>query len=165
MTVVQAIFPQILLSTYTWDKIKSPLFSWRTYTPRALRIFVKDRFRSIQFVLFINEMQGKVSCFLPVYFGYTLTNEGSAYNAEIVEFFSIRNSELIDLMDYLTDNVIEPGSSIVVQEPVLLDMTVRQTYTTITTVVGEKPGGNTCNDDYTLIFVPGNPPPSRFPSP
>ena len=89
MNVVQAIFPQILLSTYTWDKIKSPLFSWRTYTPRALRIFVKDRFRSIQFVLFINEMQGKVSCFLPVYFGYTLTNEGSAHNEEIVEFFII----------------------------------------------------------------------------
>ena len=135
------------------------------HTSCSQNLFLKDRFGGVQLVLFINGVQGEVSCFLQVNFGYTLTNEGSAYNAEIVEFFSIRNSEFIDLMDYLPDNVIEPGSSIVVQEPVLLDMTVRQTYTTITTVVGETPGGNTCNDDYTLIFVAGNPLPPGFPSP
>ena len=46
-------------------------------------------------------------------------------------------------MVYLAEIVIEPGSSIVVQEPFLLDMIVRQTYTTKTTVVGKTPGVNT----------------------
>jgi len=126
------------------------------HTSCSQNLFLKDRFGGIQLVLFINPDQGEASCFLQVTFRYILTNEGAVNNAEIVEFFSIRNGNIIDLTDYVTDNVIEPGSNVVVQEPVSLDMTIRQTYTTTTVIVGETPGGNTCNADDELIFVAGN---------
>jgi len=127
-------------------------------------LFLKDRFGSVQLVVFINEDQGAVSCFLPVSFGYSITNEGD-FDSRMVTLIVSRNGEVIDLTDKVEGVIVPVGQVYNVVEQTVIDMTVRLTYTTISIITGETlPTGRRCVGRDTLVFIAGNPLPRGVPS-
>ena len=123
-------------------------------------LFLKDRFGSIQLVAFINDLQGVVSCYVNSTFTFSITNEGEV-DANLVRLISEMTPHgTLDLTGEVRDQIVTPGSSFVVTQPVQIDMTVRQSYSLDTTIVGRSPGGNICENTDFLEFTVGTPVPN-----
>mmetsp|Transcript_14906 Transcript_14906/g.43022 ORF Transcript_14906/g.43022 Transcript_14906/m.43022 type:complete len:1243 (+) Transcript_14906:414-4142(+) len=127
------------------------------HTSCSQNLFLKDKFGSVQLLIFENEF-GLFTCFVGATYSYTLSNEAAANAGAIVEFTSTTNGVSDDCLDDLpAPGVIPPDTTIVVDKEILIDMTVRQTYDTTVFVRAETPGGATCSDTATLSFTSGNP--------
>ena len=128
-------------------------------------LFLKDRYGSLQLVLFVNELQGIVSCFFSVSFDFIIANTGS-FDTSLVSLQTVSNLGVFDLTDDILGTTLLPGETFVVQRDFLLDLTVRKTYTFESLVAGEtlpSPGA-LCGDSDFLSFTAGNPLSSNIPT-
>eukprot|EP00563_Minutocellus_polymorphus_P003875 CAMPEP_0181040420 /NCGR_PEP_ID=MMETSP1070-20121207/11038_1 /TAXON_ID=265543 /ORGANISM="Minutocellus polymorphus, Strain NH13" /LENGTH=936 /DNA_ID=CAMNT_0023118427 /DNA_START=14 /DNA_END=2824 /DNA_ORIENTATION=+ len=144
-------------SIYADSSKDSLLQESSVHTSCSQNLFLKDKFGSVQLLIFENEF-GLFTCFVGATYSYTLSNEAAANAGAIVEFTSTTNGVSDDCLDDLpAPGVIPPDTTIVVDKEILIDMTVRQTYDTTVFVRAETPGGATCSDTATLSFTSGNP--------
>ena len=131
-------------------------------------LFLKDRYGSFQLVVFVNDLQGTVSCFYNATFDFNIVNTGDFAS----DFVSLIVETNIGGGPFnLTDMVLEqqadlnPGDQFVLPLNINIDLTVRQRYTVLSTIVGRTPGtGVLCSDTDFLTFVAGNPLPPIFPT-
>ena len=127
------------------------------HTSCSQNLFLKDKFGSVQLLIFENEF-GLFTCFVGATYSYTLTNEAAANAGAIVEFTSTTNGVVDDCLDDLpAPGIIPPDTTVVVDKEILIDMTIRQTYDTTVFVRAVTPGGAQCSDTATLSFESGNP--------
>jgi len=127
------------------------------HTSCSQNLFLKDKFGSVQLLIFENEF-GLFTCFVGATYSYTLSNAAAANAGRIVEFTSTTNGVTNDcLADLPPPGTIPPDTTVVVDKEILIDMTVRQTYDTTAYVVAETPGGATCSATGSLSFTSGNP--------
>ena len=138
------------------------------HTSCSRNLFLKDRYGSFQLVVFVNDLQGTVSCFYNATFDFNIVNTGS-FGAEFVSLISETN--IGGGPFNLTDQVLEqqaqvnPGDEFTLSLNINIDLTVRQRYTVLTTIVGRTEGtGVLCSDTDFLSFVAGNPLPPIFPT-
>ena len=124
------------------------------HTSCSQNLFLKDKYGSTQLVIFFNEEQGLVSCFITATFSITLTNEGEVAADEIILFTNTVNGNTTDLTDAIQG--VEPGQQIIITTQILIDMTVRQDYLITTDIVGATSRGKECSDSYTFSFTAGN---------
>ena len=124
------------------------------HTSCSQNLFLKDKYGSTQLVIFFNEEQGLVSCFITATFAITLTNEGDVDAAEIILFTNTVNGNTTDLTDAVQG--VEVGQQIVITTQILIDMTVRQDYIVTTDIIGATERGKQCSDSYTFTFTAGN---------
>ena len=128
------------------------------HTSCSQNLFLKDKFGSVQLLIFENEF-GLFTCFVQATYGFTLTNQGAANSGTIVEFTSTTNGITDDCLSAIppADTTVQPGDTVVVDKQVLIDMTVRQEYNTVAYIRAETPLGFSCDDTATLQFTAGNP--------
>ena len=128
------------------------------HTSCSQNLFLKDKFGSVQLLIFENEF-GLFTCFVQATYGFTLTNQGAADSGTIVEFTSTTNGVADDCLSAIPDGggTVQPGDTVIVDKQVLIDMTVRQEYNTVAYIRAETPGGFSCDDTSTLQFTAGNP--------
>ena len=128
------------------------------HTSCSQNLFLKDKFGSVQLLIFENEF-GLFTCFVQATYGFTLTNQGAADSGTIVEFTSTTNGITDDCLSAIPDGggTVQPGDTVIVDKQVLIDMTVRQEYNTVAYIRAETPGGFSCDDTSTLQFTAGNP--------
>jgi hypothetical protein len=124
------------------------------HTSCSQNLFLKDKYGSTQLVIFFNEEQGLVSCFITATFSITLTNEGDVSADEIILFTNTVNGNTTDLTDAVQG--VEAGQQIVITTQILIDMTVRQDYIVTTDIIGATARGKQCTDSYTFTFTAGN---------
>ena len=126
-------------------------------------LFLKDRFGSIQLVLFANDAQGLVSCFYNATFQFSISSTGS-FGTTLISLVSATNLGQFNLTDRVNGLMLAPGETFTVNETVVIDLTVRQQYTAISTIEGVSPDGTICSAFDTLQFVAGNPIPAGIPT-
>jgi len=128
------------------------------HTSCSQNLFLKDRFGSVQLLIFENEF-GLFTCFVQATYGFTLTNQGAADSGTIVEFTSTTNGITDDCLNAVppADTTVNPGDTVIVDKQVLIDMTVRQEYNTVAYIRAQTPLGFDCDDTATLQFTAGNP--------
>jgi hypothetical protein len=128
------------------------------HTSCSQNLFLKDKFGSVQLLIFENEF-GLFTCFVQATYAFTLTNQGAADSGTIVEFTSTTNGVTDDCLSAIPDGggTVQPGDTVIVDKQVLIDMTVRQEYNTVAYIRAETPGGFSCDDTATLQFTAGNP--------
>mmetsp|Transcript_24780 Transcript_24780/g.35330 ORF Transcript_24780/g.35330 Transcript_24780/m.35330 type:complete len:798 (+) Transcript_24780:1-2394(+) len=126
-------------------------------------LFLKDRYGSVQLVIFVNDVQGEVTCFLNATYSFNIANEGD-FSFQLLSLFSVTNLGAFNLTDAVLGQEILPGQGFVVERNILIDLTVRQRYTAATTITGSSPQGNICRDTNFLNFIAGNPLPPIFPT-
>jgi hypothetical protein len=133
-------------------------------TTCSRNLFLKDRFGSMQLLIFVNGLQGVVSSMFEAIFDFFIVNTGD-FPAELVSLVSVTNVGVLNLTDRVFGTELAPGEQLVLVENVVIDLTVRQTYTALTTVIGQTVGSEAlCNDTDSLTFVAGNPPPVNIPT-
>ena len=128
------------------------------HTSCSQNLFLKDKFGSVQLLIFENEL-GLFTCFVQATYGFTITNQGAADTGTIVEFTSTTNGVSDDCLDDIPpdSDTVQPGDTVIVDKQVLIDMTVRQEYNTVAYIRAETPNGSSCEDTSTLQFTAGNP--------
>jgi len=128
------------------------------HTSCSQNLFLKDKFGSVQLLIFENEL-GLFTCFVQATYGFTITNQGAADSGTIVEFTSTTNGVSDDCLDDVPadSDTVQPGDTVIVDKQVLIDMTVRQEYNTVAYIRAETPNGSSCEDTSTLQFTAGNP--------
>lgn len=126
-------------------------------------LFLKDRFGAVQLVIFVNEGQGVVTCFVNVTYALSIEVMGEGDNAILKSLVSLTNADTLNLTEQVRGVVVTPSSITTFTSEVALDLTVRQVYTVFTTIQGVSPQGFTCRDSHFLSFVAGNPLPPSFP--
>ena len=127
-------------------------------------LFLKDRYGASQIVVFVNDLQGIVTCFFNSTFDISIINDGD-FGAEFVSLVSVTNLGVFNLTDQVLGQNVAPGESFAISLPVALDLTVRQRYTVLSTITGRTEGsGVICTDTDFLTFVAGNPLPPTFPT-
>jgi hypothetical protein len=128
-------------------------------------LFLKDRYGSIQLIIFVNELQGVVSCLFSATFDFFIVNNGE-FSAELVSLISVTNIGVFNLTDRVLGTQVTPGEQFTIAENIVIDLTVRQRYTALSTIVGRPIGGvgSLCRDTDFLTFVAGNPLPPIFPT-
>ena len=124
------------------------------HTSCSQNLFLKDKYGSTQLVIFFNDEQGLVSCFITATFSITLTNEGEVAADEIILFTNTVNGNTTDLTDAVQG--VQPGQQIIITTQILIDMTVRQDYIVTTDIIGATSRGKQCSDSYTFTFTAGN---------
>ena len=124
------------------------------HTSCSQNLFLKDKYGSTQLVIFFNDEQGLVSCFITATFSITLTNEGEVSADEIILFTNTVNGNTTDLTDAVQG--VQPGQEIIITTQILIDMTVRQDYIVTTDIIGATFRGKQCSDSYTFTFTAGN---------
>jgi hypothetical protein len=127
-------------------------------------LFLKDRFGASQLVVFVNEVQGVVSCFFNTTYSFTIENTADGNDAILQSLVSLTNFGTVNLTDQVSGVVLGPQDAITFNETVVLDLTVRQRYTALTTIIGESPQGFQCRNFDFFEFVAGNPLPPTFPT-
>jgi hypothetical protein len=127
-------------------------------------LFLKDRFGASQLVIFVNEEQGVVSCFVNVTYTYIIENNLVGGNAVLQTLSSTTNFGVFNLTDAINGVSVDPGTAFRFPVQVVLDLTFRQRYTAFSVVTGASPDGFVCQDTDFLEFVAGNPLPPTFPT-
>ena len=150
------VFPTDVASDPNFDPVTNPNYVQLVnyHTSCSQNLFLKDKFGSTQLVIFFNDEQGLVSCFLTATFSITLTNEGESSADEIILFTNTVNGNTTDLTSAV--NEIGPGEIIIITTQILIDMTVRQDYIVTTDFVGATAEGLECSDSFTFQFTAGN---------
>jgi len=121
-------------------------------------LFLKDRYGASILVVFVNEVQGLVSCFFNATYSFTIGNEAKGDNAILNTLTSATNFGLFNFTDDINGLVIEPdGPPIVRSISIVIDLTVRERYTALTTITARAPRGKECVDVDFLTFIAGMP--------
>jgi hypothetical protein len=134
-------------------------------------LFLKDRFGSVQLVVFVNIDQGTVSCFVNATLSFTI-DVPVEIEGDMVELTALTvitnidngNGGIYDLSEKVAGTIITKEMPFVIQQKILLDLTVRQKYTALSTIVGRTDEGKTCFGTDFFEFTAGNPLPPIFPT-
>ena len=150
------VFPTNVASDPNFNPITNPNYVQLVnyHTSCSQNLFLKDKYGSTQLVIFFNDSQGLVSCFITATFSITLTNEGASSADEIILFTNTVNGNTTDLTSAVSE--IRPGEIIIITTQILIDMTVRQNYIVTTDFVGATDEGLQCSDSFTFQFTAGN---------
>jgi hypothetical protein len=125
----------------------------------AWNLFLNDIFGSVQLVEFVNEVQGRVTCFIKAILALDIQIPIFTTNGD--NSVRLTSLEMLTNVFGIIDKTEEVNGFVVngmVDEPIpieiTLDLTVRQSYTFFTTIVGETvSGGDECNGDNFFEFV------------
>ena len=134
-------------------------------------LFLKDRFGAIQLVLFINNEQGVVSCFQNATLSFDIDvpidivgGRAELTSLTIITNIDNGNNGVYDLSDIVAGQIIEPGVPFQTGVSIEIDLTVRQKYTALSTIVGKTDEGQSCFGTDFYEFEAGNPLPPIFPT-
>ena len=135
-------------------------------------LFLKDRFGSVQLVVFVNQLQGTVTCFQNVTLGFSVEapidiEGGEATLTGLRVISSINNGDggIFNLDDKVAGVVVRPGDPpFQTSATITIDLTQRLRYTLISTVIGQTDEGIRCFGVDAFQFVAGNPLPPIFPT-
>ena len=135
-------------------------------------LFLKDRFGSVQLVVFVNEEQGTVTCFQNATLGFDIeapvdiVGDGPVELTALTVITNIDNGNggIYDLTDKVEGVIVSEGMPFSVTVTITLDLTVRQKYTALSTVVGKTDEGKRCFGTDFYEFEAGNPLPPIFPT-
>jgi hypothetical protein len=132
-------------------------------------LFLKDRFGAVQLVEWVNEVQGRVSCFAKIAFsihvsipvelqGDTLTLETLTVASNIDPFY-------YDFTDKISGTTGTPGEVYVADDlTIKLDLTQRRNYNLLFTLTAITDEAAACIGDALLQFDAGTPLPPIFPT-
>jgi hypothetical protein len=135
----------------------------------AQNLFLKDRFGAVQLVEWVNEVQGRVSCFAKIGFsihisipvelpGDTLTLETLTVDSNIDPFY-------YNFTDKVSGRTGTPGEVYVADALTLsLDLTQRRNYNLLFTLTAITDEAATCIGHALLRFEAGTPLPPMFPT-
>ena len=156
------------------SQIKTPANLLQTilyHSSCSQNLFLKDRFGSVQLVVFVNLLQGTVSCFQNATLTFTMTTpiqiDGSATLTALTVISNINNEEnngFFNLTDKVFGREISESMPLTVSQLITLDLTVRMKYVAVSTVIGESAEGRGCFGTDFFEFVAGNPLPPIFPT-
>jgi hypothetical protein len=134
-------------------------------------LFLKDRFGSVQLVVFVNEVQGTVSCFANATLIFDITVpidiEGGIVtltSLTVITNIDNANGGIFDLSDQVAGVVVTPGSPFVATAMITLDLTQRMKYTGLGTIASVTDEGEECSGTDFFTFTAGNPLPPIFPT-
>ena len=134
-------------------------------------LFLKDRFGAVQLVLFINNEQGVVSCFQNATLSFDIDvpidivgGRAELTSLTIITNIDNGNNGVYDLSDIVAGQIIEPGVPFQTGVSIEIDLTVRQKYTALSTIVGKTDEGQSCFGTDFYEFEAGNPLPPIFPT-
>jgi hypothetical protein len=132
-------------------------------------LFLKDIFGAVQLVIFVNDLQGTVSCFQNATLTFTTTSpiqiEGSTTLTALTFVSNINKKEsFLNLTDKVFGGEISQGMPLTVSQQITLDLTVRRRYAVASTIIGESAQGRECFDTDSFEFIAGNPLPPIFPT-
>ena len=150
-----------------FDNDDNPLQQSNFHSSCSKNLFLKDKFGSVQVAEFENE-DGVFSCFVPVKFTVSITNdfvgglEGRLVLNEFTSSLSIDGivDEVEDCLPLLgeEDRIVRPGDVKTLTKPYEIDATVRRTYGMETNIVGVTPDSTVCTAMAGTEFVAGNAP-------
>lgn len=129
---------------------------------------LKDRFGSIQLVVYENSLQGSVTCFQEVTLTFIVQaplESGSVNLTSLVADTNIEteNDGIFDITEDVVGSVVTPQAPLFFTENIPIDLTVRQKYSIEGTVIGEIVDKRCFGNDL-FEFTAGNPLPPIFPT-
>jgi hypothetical protein len=130
-------------------------------------LFLKDRFGAVQLVIFRNVDQGEVTCFVnaTLLFGVKVPVEVEGGNVILKSLTVLSNLGIFNLTDQVAGVNLTPLSpTFIAEQKITLDLTVRQKYTALSTIIGCTDEGKRCFGTDYFEFVAGNPLPPIFPT-
>ena len=129
-------------------------------------LFLKDRFGSVQLVVFVNEDQGTVTCFqnATLTFDIDVPVDIEGGSAELTALNVISNVGIFDLSDQVAGVIVTPEMPFQATATITMDLTVRQKYTALSTIIGRTDEGKGCFGTDFFEFEAGNPLPPIFPT-
>ena len=126
----------------------------RYHSSCSQNLFLKDRFGSVQLVVFINEDEGEVTCFQNVTLSFDIAapveiEGGSAELTALTVVTNILDQDgglvILDLGDKVAGVIVTPEMPFVVEATLTIDLTERTTrYTAFSTIVGQTDKGIRC---------------------
>ena len=160
------ILPNMNITTYASnDTNPSNILQTLIYhSSCSQKLFLGDRYGGYQLIIFVNDEQGVVSSFFNATFNFYITNTGLV-NASLESLVSVTNFGVYNFTDQVLGEVVQPAETFVVSESVVIDLTIRKTYTSITTVVASTiPTDELCRDTDFFNFTAGFPVPTTSPT-
>jgi hypothetical protein len=135
-------------------------------------LFLKDRFGAVQLTEFVNDRQGRVTCFQTVTLTFTMElpdgfDQGTTVgltDLTVTSNIEISAGETQDLSQLVIGREVTSTTSVTVEEPFELDLTQRKRYTTSAAIVGESDIGKICTGNDGYQFTAGNALPPFIPT-
>lgn len=130
-------------------------------------LFLKDRFGSVQLVVFVNELQGTVTCFQNATLSFEIEAPVNIEGSSVVlsQLTVVGSAGIFDLTPKVAGVEIGPTMPFIVTQKILLDLTARQKYRFLGTAVGNIVGSDDeCIGNSIIEFVAGNPLPPSIPT-
>jgi hypothetical protein len=131
-------------------------------------LFLKDRFGAIQLVEWLNDAQGKISCFVSQNFELDITIpidiEGGPATVTGLTVASNVEPYFFNLTDDVFGTVVPAGGTFQADIGVPIDLTQKKTYTLLITVDAVTTIGRLCRATELTSFTAGYPLPPIFPT-
>jgi hypothetical protein len=118
-------------------------------------LFIKDQFGSFQIIVFINTLQGAVTCDFNVTYVYTIENTSQGNNATIMSLESVTNVGILNLTNEVEGTVLAPKSIVSFSRSTIIDLSLTEKNTVDTKVQGFSNQGILCIDDHFLSYTSG----------
>lgn len=120
-------------------------------------LYLNDNVGPAQLILFANNAQGVVSCFIGAKYTFNVENIGSGTNTTLTGLNLVSSVGTFNLQDIAKDLVLEPRKNAYFQQEILLDMSSRHRYTSLSTITARSSEGYTCSDKDFLTFLINGP--------
>jgi len=131
-------------------------------------LFLKDRFGASQLVIWVNEDQGTISCFANQTFELDVTVpiefEGGPATVTSLTVASNVDPFFFNLTDKVAGTQIDAGDTLEVSIAIPIDLTQKQTYNLLITLVAVTLDGRDCRATDLISFTAGYPLPPIFPT-
>lgn len=160
-----------LITIYSSDDTSDPnnlLQSVQYHSSCSSNLFLKDRFGASQLVLWVNEVQGTVSCFANQTFELDITIPidivGGPATLTSLTVASNIDPFFFNLTEKVGGTEVDAGDTVSASIAVPIDLTTRKTYNLLVTVFAETATGQLCRASELTSFEAGYPLPPIFPT-
>ena len=159
------------ITIYSSDDTSDPaniLQAIQYHSSCSSNLFLKDRFGATQLVIWINEEQGVVSCFANQTFDLDITIPidivGGPATITSLTVASNIDPFFFNLTDKVAGIEADAGDTLSVSIAVPIDLTAKQTYNLLVTVMALTQLGQTCRATDLVTFTAGYPLSPIFPT-
>ena len=160
-----------IITVYNSDNTADPnniIQSVQYHSSCSQNLFLKDRFGSVQLVIWVNEDQGTVSCFANQTFNLDITVpielEGGPATVTSLTVASNVDPFFFNLTDKVAGAVVDAGDTLEASIAIPIDLTVKQTYNLLITLTALTADGRDCRATDLVSFTAGYPLPPIFPT-